>query len=111
MLLLFESASGYGLFRINNASDLTEVDNIQKLLGDCDGSMASKYFSLEKFQSIRDTAEALQCATALVESKISKPLKKILKKVGEDEELCVSDSKLGSLIKEKFNIKSVYRKV
>lgn len=108
MLLLFESASGYGLFRINNASDLTEVDNIQKLLGDCDASVAAKYFSLEKFQPIRDTAEALQCATALVESKISKPLKKILKKVGENEELCVGDAKLGSVIKEKFSIKSVY---
>jgi len=111
MLLLFESASGYGLFRVNNGSDLTEVDDVQRLLGDCDSSAASKYFALEKFQPIRDTAEALQCATALVESKISKPLKKLLKKVADTEELAVSDAKLGSLIKEKYNIQCVYSSV
>jgi len=111
MLLLFESASGYGLFRVNNGSELTEVDDVQRLLGACEPSVASKYFALEKFQPIRDTAEALQCATALVESKISKPLKKLLKKIGDDEELAVSDAKLGSLIKEKFNIQCVYSSV
>lgn len=111
MLLLFESASGYGLFRINNASELTEVSEVQNLLGDCDGSVVSKYFSLEKFQAIRDTAEAVQCATALVESKIAKPLRKILKKVDSSEELCVADAKLGSLIKEKYDIQCVYSPV
>lgn len=108
MLLLFESASGYGLFRVQNGSELTEVDDIQRLLGSCDASTAAKYFSLEKFQPIRDTAEALQCATAVVESKISKPLKKILKKMDDSEELMIADSKLGSLIKEKYNIQCVY---
>jgi len=113
MLLLFESASGYGLFRINNHSSISEVDQVNKLFeGDGDlnrrASVAGKYFSLEKFVPIRDTAEALQCATASVESKISKPLKKLLKKVSDDEELMVADSKLGSLIKEKHNIQCVF---
>jgi len=110
-LLLFESASGYGLFRVNNGSELTEVDDVQRLLGACEASVAAKYFALEKFQPIRDTAEALQCATALVESKISKPLKKLLKKIGDDENLAVCDAKLGSLIKEKYNIQCVYSPV
>merc|ERR1712087_934527 len=66
--------------------------------------------SLQKFQPIRDTAEALQCATALVESKISKPLKKLLKKVDSSEELMVADAKLGQLIKEKFSIQCVFNK-
>jgi len=108
MLLLFESASGYGLFRIQNDSKLSKVDEIQKLLGNSDASTASKYFNLEKFQPIRDTAEALQCATATVESKISKPLKKLLKKISEDEELMVADSKLALLIKEKHNIQCLF---
>merc|ERR1711981_725647 len=110
MLLLFESASGYGLFKVNKESDISEVDDIQKLLGDCSAEKAGKYLSLEKFQPIRDTAEALQCATALVESKISKPLKKLLKKVDSSEELMVADAKLGQLIKEKFSIQCVFNR-
>lgn len=108
MLLLFESASGYGLFRVQNGSELTEVDDVQRLLGSCDASTAQKYFNLEKFQPIRDTAEALQCATAVVESKLSKPLKKILKKLDGSDELMIADSKIGSLIKEKYNVQCVY---
>merc|ERR1711981_758200 len=110
MLLLFESASGYGLFKINNGSDISEVDDVQKILGDCSAEKAGKYLSLEKFQPIRDTAEALQCATALVESTISKPLKKLLKKVDASEELAVADAKLGQLIKEKYNVQCVFNK-
>jgi len=116
MLLLFESASGYGLFRLNDASKLTEVSDVNKTFESADSdkdrtSTASKYFSLEKFVPIRDTAEALQCATATVESKISKPLKKLLKKVSDGDELMVADSKLGSLIKEKHNIQCVFNPV
>merc|ERR1712110_1030276 len=110
MLLLFESASGYGLFKVNKESDISEVDDVQKILGDCSAEKAGKYLSLEKFQPIRDTAEALQCATALVESKISKLLKKLLKKVDSSEELMVADAKLGSLIKEKFSIQCVFNR-
>merc|ERR1712151_207811 len=110
MLLLFESASGYGLFKVNNGSEISEVDDVQKILGSCSSEEASKYLPLQKFQPIRDTAEALQCATALVESKISKPLKKLLKKVDTSEELCVADAKLGQLIKEKFSIQCVFNK-
>merc|ERR1711972_92639 len=110
MLLLFESASGYGLFKVNNGSEISEVDDVQKILGSCSSEQASKYLSLQKFQPIRDTAEALQCATALVESKISKPLKKLLKKVDSSEELAVADAKLGQLIKEKFSIQCVFNK-
>merc|ERR1712151_7660 len=111
MLLLFESASGYGLFKVNNGSEISEVDDVQKILGSCSSEEASKYLPLQKFQPIRDTAEALQCATALVESKISKPLKKMLKKIGKDEELMVADSKLANLIKEKHDIKCIFSPV
>merc|ERR1711972_112243 len=109
MLLLFESASGYGLFKVNNGSEISEVDDVQKILGSCSSEQASKYLSPQKFQPIRDTAEALQCATALVESKISKPLKKLLKKVDSSEELMVADAKR-QLIKEKFSIQCVFNK-
>lgn len=52
---------------------------------------------------------ALAAITGSVEGKIPKPLKKVLKKISEEAEetLLVADSKLGSSIKEKFNINCV----
>merc|ERR1712013_834611 len=50
-------------------------------------------------------------ATALVEGKMSKSLKKMLKKiVAEDahEKLAVADAKLGSVIKDKLEMNCVY---
>merc|ERR1711934_108192 len=58
-----------------------------------------------------DTTGALSAATALVEGKMSKSLKKLLKKVvAEDahEKLAVADAKLGNVIKEKLEMACVY---
>lgn len=67
---------------------------------------------MKKFHKFRDTSEALEATTALLESSLSKPLTKFLKKniVSKDlkEKLAVSDAKLGGLIKEKFDIKCVH---
>jgi nucleolar protein 58 len=62
------------------------------------------YFSLKltHFEKFDDTTEALAAATATVEGKISKPLKKLLKHlVNSDiqEQLLVADSTLGKAIK------------
>merc|ERR1712183_801883 len=72
---------------------------------------AKNVVKLKKFQKFEDTTEALASATALVEGKMSKTLKKMLKKiVAEDahEKLAVADAKLGNVIKEKLEISCVY---
>lgn len=67
---------------------------------------------LLKFQKFKNTAEALKASTALIDSKLSKSLKKLLKKEivekGLSETLALSDAKLGGIIKEKFGIKCVH---
>ncbi len=67
------------------------------------------YFSLKlvNFEKFDDTTEALAAVTATVEGKISKPLKKLLKRlVNTDvqEQLLVADSALGKAIKVRFII-------
>ena len=62
------------------------------------------FFSLKliNFEKFDDTTQALAAATATVEGKISKPLKKLLKRlVNPDvqEQLLVTDSALGKAIK------------
>lgn len=62
---------------------------------------------MKAFSKFDTTSEALEAATALVESKMSKNLKSFLKKNVADtkESLGVIDKVLGSVIKEKLNIK------
>lgn len=65
---------------------------------------------LKHFQKFTDTTEALAAATATVEGKVSKTLKKTLKKlVVEDvqNQLLVADAKLGNAIKEKVELQCV----
>lgn len=65
---------------------------------------------LKHFQKFEDTTEALAAATAAVEGKLCKSLKKTLKKlVSEDvqNELLVADAKLGNAIKEKLELKCI----
>jgi nucleolar protein 58 len=57
---------------------------------------------LTHFEKFEDTATALAAATATVEGKISKPLKKLLKRLVDSdvhEKLLVADSTLGKAIK------------
>lgn len=70
----------------------------------------SNSVKLKHFQKFEDTTEALAAATAAVEGKLCKTLKKTLKKlVSEDvqNELLVADAKLGSAIKDKLELKCV----
>lgn len=65
---------------------------------------------LKHFEKFADTTEALAATTAAVEGKVSKSLKKILKKyVDKDlqDQLAVADAKLGSAIKDKLNLQCV----
>lgn len=57
---------------------------------------------LKHFSKFGDMTEALAAATAAIEGKMSKGLKKVLKKVfasDAHEQLAVADAKLGSVIK------------
>eukprot|EP00727_Mastigamoeba_balamuthi_P011318 m51a1_g6809 putative nucleolar protein 5 (483) ;mRNA; f:259321-261182 len=100
MLLLFESAAGFALFKVADESKLSKVDNIWSEF-EADPSLVT----LKEFKKFENTAEALEACTALVESKLSKGLQKFLKKAlkGEDdgEQVAVADAKLAGLIKEK----------
>ncbi|KAH0621653.1 hypothetical protein JD844_023185 [Phrynosoma platyrhinos] len=96
MLVLFETAAGYAIFKVLDEKKLQEIDSLWKEFETPE--KANKIVKLKHFEKFQDTTEALAASTALVEGKISKNLKKILKKiVAKDahEQLAVADAKLG----------------
>ncbi|XKL68899.1 hypothetical protein PGB90_006668 [Kerria lacca] len=104
MIVLFETAAGYALFKLLDEKKLQKSDN---LFQDFETpERASKIIKLKHFEKFRDTTEALAATTAAVEGKLTKSLKKLLKKQlsGVQEELLVSDAKLGNAIKEKLEL-------
>jgi len=108
MLVLFETPAGYAVFKLLNEKKLAEVDNLYKDFET--GDKASQIVKLKHFKKFEDTTEALAAATASVEGKMSKSLKKLMKKVcAKDitEEMAVADAKVGNIIKEKFDINCV----
>jgi len=105
MLVLFETPAGYAIFKLMDEGKLSKSDNLYEDFETLD--KAKNVVKLKKFQKFEDTTEALASATALVEGKMSKSLKKLLKKVvAEDahEKLAVADAKLGNVIKEKMEL-------
>eukprot|EP00850_Spirogloea_muscicola_P007050 SM000034S12804 [mRNA] locus=s34:812893:816310:- [translate_table: standard] len=63
---------------------------------------------LQAFEKFGNTAEALSAATALVDSKLPKALRKFLRAQCQSETLAVADSKLGSIIKDKLGVTCVH---
>ncbi|XP_023022866.2 nop5 ribonucleoprotein [Leptinotarsa decemlineata] len=105
MLVLFETPAGYAIFKLLDEKRLKESDNLYKAFESPES--AGNIVKLKHFEKFIDTTEALAATTAAVEGKISKSLKKVLKKhVDTDlqEQLLVADAKLGSAIKEKFSV-------
>ncbi|KAL4217479.1 Nucleolar protein 58 [Mactra antiquata] len=108
MLVLFETAAGYAIFKLLNEKKLKNVENLYLDFESPDS--ASNVVKLKSFKKFKDTTDALAAATATVEGKMSKSLKSVMKKlVASDaqEELAVADAKLGNIIKETFNISCV----
>ncbi|MFT7808152.1 nucleolar protein 58-like isoform X1 [Arapaima gigas] len=98
MLVLFETAAGYAIFKVLDEKKLQEVDSLWK-----------EFQTPEKANKISSFLCA--AATALVEGKIGKSLKKVLKKVvakEAHEQLAIHDVKLGGVIKEKLNLNCVH---
>lgn len=108
MLVLFETAAGYAIFKLLDEKKLQKAENLYKDFESPES--ASRVLTLKHFQKFQDTTEALAMATAAVEGKMSKGLKKMLKKLfikEAHETLAVADSKLGNAIKDKLNISCV----
>ncbi|CAB3365250.1 Hypothetical predicted protein [Cloeon dipterum] len=104
MLVLYETSAGYAIFKLLDEKKLQATDNLFK---DFESpAKANKILKLKQFSKFTDTTDALAATTAAVEGKVSKQLKKVLKKLvlpDVQEKLLVADAKLGGAIKEKFN--------
>nr|XP_013189548.1 unnamed protein product [Amyelois transitella] len=108
MLVLFETPAGYAIFKLLDESKLSQIDDLYQEFNTPEG--ASSVVKLKNFVKFEDTTEALAATTAAIEGKISKPLKKALKKYVSKEiqdQLLVGDAKLGSAIREKFDLQCV----
>jgi nucleolar protein 58 len=105
MLILFETAAGYALFRLTDESALESPTTLYKTLRD--SSKRSALLQLHKFKAFDDlenAAEAVRCLQNGTElhSSLSKFIKKAVVKHGGGDSLAVIDPKLGGLIKDKF---------
>ncbi|XP_051915192.1 nucleolar protein 58 isoform X1 [Hippocampus zosterae] len=109
MLVLFETAAGFAIFKVLDESKLQQIDSLYKEFETPE--KANKIVKLKHFEKFQDTTEALAAATALVEGKISKSLKKVLKKMvakEAHEQLAISDAKLGGVLKEKLDLSCIH---
>ncbi|KAL3696368.1 hypothetical protein R1sor_010444 [Riccia sorocarpa] len=106
MLVLFETPAGFALFQLLDEGKLDKVEDLWKDFETQEN--ARKLVKLKAFSKFANTTEALGAATALVESKLSKGLRKFLKANCDGETLALADSKLGNIIKEKLAIDCVH---
>jgi len=109
MLVLFETPAGFAIFKLLDEKKLQKSDNLYEDFATPEG--AKKVVKLKMFEKFKDTTDALASAAALIEGKMSKGLKKLMKKVvasDANEQLAVADSKLGSVIKSKTDLDCVY---
>ncbi|PSN36152.1 Nucleolar protein 58 [Blattella germanica] len=105
LFVLFETPAGYALFKMVDEMKLQQIDNLYQDFETPEA--ASRVIKLKHFEKFGDTTEALAAATAAVEGKMSKALKKMLKKyVSKDlqDKLLVADAKLGNAIKDKLSL-------
>ncbi|KAJ2679646.1 Nucleolar protein 58 [Coemansia spiralis] len=110
MLVLYETAAGYALFKMLDESKLKKGDDLYKEFAS--PSAANNAVKLQAFHKFENTVDALSAVTALVEGKIAKNLKQFLttdvsEKEWKKESLAVADSKLASAISKKLGIKVV----
>ncbi len=109
MLVLFETSAGFAIFKLLDEKKLKQSENLYKDFETVDS--AKKVVKLKSFDKFEDTTEALASATAAIEGKMSKGLKKVLKKIvakDAQEKLAVADAKLGNAIQNKLNLQCVF---
>ena len=102
MLILFESASGYAVFKVLDEGKLANVDNIYKEFKSPE--KAANLVKLKAFRKFESTTDAMKAAVCMVDGKLDKNLKSLLKDVVKKDSLGVADSKLGGLISDKVGI-------
>lgn len=76
MLVLFETAAGYAIFKLLDEKILKKPDEIFKNFQSADH--ANKMVKLQHFVKFEDTTQALAAATALIEGRMSSDLKKVI---------------------------------
>jgi len=107
MLLLLETAAGFGLFSLKNDKLLKQdVESIYEEFKT--PTDAARHVSLAAFKKFADTKEAMEAACELTEATVGKSLKKFLKKNIVDKELSdklvVLDKALGTSVSKKLGI-------
>ncbi|CAN6469374.1 unnamed protein product [Victoria cruziana] len=106
MLVLFETPTGFALFKVLDEGKLSQVEDLWKDFTAPES--ARKVVKLKAFQKFENVPDALSSATLLVDSKPSKALRKFLRANCVGEQLAVADAKLGGIIKEKLEIECVH---
>lgn len=105
MFLLFETAVGYALFKIDE-DKYTKVETWKDL--PTNATNAAKLFKLVAFKEFQDSRDVLQACVKMINGKLSKTLSKFLKTniVTKDlqQKLMVNDKKIATEISKQLNI-------
>uniref|UniRef100_A0A5S6QBB9 Nop domain-containing protein n=1 Tax=Trichuris muris TaxID=70415 RepID=A0A5S6QBB9_TRIMR len=107
MLLLYETAAGYAVFKVSDSFESVETGDIWKHFQS--SLEAKKVLDLVYFKKFKDMKQALQAAVAMTEGSLGKPMKKLVKSLikNDVDSLGVNNAKLASLIREKFQVDCV----
>jgi len=108
MLVLFESAAGYALFKLLDEAKLKNSENLYEDF--TTPEKAAKVLKLKHFEKFENITEAVAGNLTVENDKIGKNLKKLVKKhilKDAEAELAVSDAKLGKLLKKEFDLNCV----
>jgi len=107
MLLLFETASGYAVFKVLKEKKLNKCENIFEEFNN--EEKLNKLLSLQHFEKFKDIDEAVKITSNSLSGKLPKKLKKLLSEhvQEENEQLAVADSKLATIIKDKLDISCI----
>ena len=106
MYVLFETPGGFALFKVLKEGKLKDVSSLHKEFSS--GKKAKEVLQLKAFSKFKDTQDAMKSVEKLIKGELSKGLKKFLDKnivqKGIEDELMISDKKLGKAITEKLGI-------
>ncbi|GIY19850.1 nucleolar protein 58 [Caerostris darwini] len=109
MLVLFETSAGYAIFKLLKEKKLVKPEKLRKEFETVEKS--NKLLKLLHFEKFKDMEDALSSATATINGKMSKSLKKCLKGLiaeGVHEQLAVGEAKLGGCIAKKLKIECTH---
>lgn len=108
MLVLFETAAGYSLWRVDNEGALSKEDLCSAY---SNAKQASKIISLQAHSTFSKTSESVEAMQSLQNSEVHQTLNDFLKtnivSKGIKEQLQVSDANLAHAIKDVLGIECV----